>query len=94
MVLKSPKVGFQQPKYSLGIQCVHARRPQTDYEALLPLHKTSRFGDMLLNTAKVIFEAHRGRAIPLGNSGFLSLGHNARLTPYRGRNGLPLIGHE
>jgi hypothetical protein len=58
VVLKSPKVGFQQPKYSLGIQCVHARRPQTDYEALLPLHETSRFGDALLNTAKVIFEAH------------------------------------
>jgi hypothetical protein len=25
--LKSPKVRFQQPKYSLGIQCVHARCP-------------------------------------------------------------------
>jgi len=29
-----------------------------DNSALLPLHKTSRFGDVLLNTAKVIFEAH------------------------------------
>jgi hypothetical protein len=26
------------------------------------LHKTSRFGDVLLNTAKVIFEAHNQAA--------------------------------
>jgi hypothetical protein len=58
VVLKSPKVGFQQPKYSLGIQCVRADRPQTDYEALLPLYKTSRFSDALLNTAEVIFQTH------------------------------------
>jgi hypothetical protein len=56
-MLKSPKIGFQQPKYSL------------------------RFGDVLLNTAKVIFEAHRG---PRGgrnlvNLGYLTLG--ARLLP-------------
>jgi hypothetical protein len=24
----------------------------------MPLHKTSRFGDVLINTAKVIFETH------------------------------------
>jgi hypothetical protein len=29
------------------------------------LDKASRFGDVLLNTAKVIFEAHGGRTIPL-----------------------------
>jgi hypothetical protein len=29
------------------------------------LDKASRFGDVLLNTAKVIFEAHSGRTIPL-----------------------------
>jgi hypothetical protein len=38
--------------------CVHARRPQADYEALLPVHQVSRFGDVLINTAKVIFETH------------------------------------
>ena len=37
--LKASQVGFQQPKYSLGFPCVHARRPQADYEALLPLQK-------------------------------------------------------
>ena len=58
MFLKASQVGFQQPKYSLGFPCVHARRPQADYEALLSLHKTPRFGDVLLNTAKVIFETH------------------------------------
>jgi len=31
--------------------------PKPDYNALLLLHKTSRFDDVLLNTAKVIFEA-------------------------------------
>ena len=58
VLLKPPKVRFKQPKYSLGIQCVHARCSQPDYEALLPLHKTSRFGDVLLNTAKIIFDTH------------------------------------
>ncbi len=56
--LKASQIGFQQPKYSLGFPCVHARRPQADYEALLPLHKASRFGDVLISTAKVIFETH------------------------------------
>ena len=32
--------------------------PLADYETLLPLHHTSRFGNVFLNTAKVIFEAH------------------------------------
>jgi hypothetical protein len=56
--LKASQVGFHQPKYSLGFPCVHAPRPQADYEALLPLHHASRFGDVLLNTAKVVFETH------------------------------------
>jgi hypothetical protein len=56
--LKSPKVRFQKRKYFLSIPRIHARRPQTAYEALLLLHKTSRFGDVLLNSVKVIFEAH------------------------------------
>jgi len=42
----------------LGFPCVHAGRPQADYEALLPLQKASRFGDVLINTAKVILETH------------------------------------
>ena len=56
--LKASQVGFQQPKYSLGFRCVHARRPQADYKTLLPLQKASRFGDVLINTAKVILETH------------------------------------
>jgi hypothetical protein len=36
----------------------------------LPLHQTSRFGDVLLNTAKVIFQAHNRLRDPLGNGGF------------------------
>jgi hypothetical protein len=56
--LKSPKVRFQKRKYFLSVPCINARRPQTGYEALLLLHKASRFGDVTLNTVKVIFEAH------------------------------------
>jgi hypothetical protein len=55
--LQSPQIGFQQPKNPLGIPCARARTTQTDYETLLALHHASRFGDVLLNTAKVIFEA-------------------------------------
>jgi hypothetical protein len=39
----------------LGIPRAHARRPQPDYQTLLALHQASRFGDVLLNTAEVIF---------------------------------------
>ena len=42
----------------MSVPCINARRPQTGYEALLLLHKASRFGDVTLNTVKVIFEAH------------------------------------
>jgi hypothetical protein len=56
--LKSPKVRFQKRKYFLSVPCINARRPQTDYEALLLLHKASRFGEVTLNTVKGIFEAH------------------------------------
>jgi hypothetical protein len=65
MFFQSPQVGFQQPKYPLGIQCSHARTTQTHYETLLPVNHASRFGDVFFNTAKVVFETH----------GFLSLGH-------------------
>jgi hypothetical protein len=58
MLLQSPKVRFQQPKYPLGIPCADARRPQPDYQPFLPVHHAACFGDVLLNTAKVIFEAH------------------------------------
>jgi hypothetical protein len=68
--LKSPKVRFQQPKYPLRIQCALTRRPQPDYDAPLPLHKTSRFRNMLLNAANVIFQAHR-------RPHDLSLGHHS-----------------
>ena len=43
MFLKSPRVRFQQRKYFLSIPCIHARRSQTAYAALLLLHKASRF---------------------------------------------------
>jgi hypothetical protein len=43
----------------LGIPCCHAGCPQANYEPLLPLHHASRFGDVLLNTAEVVFETHR-----------------------------------
>jgi len=65
VLLQPPQIGFEQPKNPLGIPCARARTTQTDYETLLALHYASRFGDVLINTAKVIFEAH----------GFLSLGH-------------------
>jgi len=57
--LQSPQIGFQQPKNPLGIPCARARTTQTDYETLLALHHASRFGDVLINTAKVIFEVGR-----------------------------------
>ena len=96
MFLKSPKVGFQKRKYFLSIPCIHARRPQTGYEALLLLHKASRFGDVPLNTVKVIFEAHiAGRTTPW-HSGFEAecSSYAARLMPNRRRNRLLLLGHE
>jgi hypothetical protein len=59
--LKSLKVRFQKRKYFLSIPCI---------QALLLLHKASRFGDVPLNTVKVIFEAHiAGRTTPW-HSGF------------------------
>ena len=68
--VQSLKVRFQKRKYFLSIPCINARRPQTGYEALLLLHKASRFGDVPLNTVKVIFEAHiAGRTTPW-HSGF------------------------
>jgi hypothetical protein len=63
--LKSLKVRFQKRKYFLSIPGINARRPQTGYKTLLLLHKASRFGDVLVNTVKVIFEAHiAGRTTP------------------------------
>src|SRR5215831_11195141 len=65
MLLQSPQVGFQQPKYPLSVQCAHARRTQTDYETLLPVHHSLRIGDVFFNAAKVIFKAHNQAARPL-----------------------------
>jgi hypothetical protein len=55
VLLKSPQIGFQQPKHSLCIPGVNARHP---YKPLMPLLQASRFGDVFLNTAEVIFETH------------------------------------
>ena len=51
--LKSPEIRFQQPEYPLSIPCANARRPQANYQPLLPEHNASRFGDVLLNTVKL-----------------------------------------
>src|SRR5580704_7019050 len=74
--VQSLKVRFQKRKYFLSIPCIHARRPQTGYEALLLLHKASRFGDVLLNTVKVIFEAHSRPHDPLGIAAFELRAHH------------------
>jgi hypothetical protein len=94
--VQSLKVRFQKRKYFLSIPCINARRPQTGYESLLLLHKASRFGDVPLNTGKVIFEAHiAGRTTPW-HSGFepSCSSYGARLMPNRRRNRLLLLGHE
>ena len=56
--LQSPQIGFQQPKYSLGIPCADAGGLNTNYEALLSVHHATCFGDMFLDVTKVIFQAH------------------------------------
>ena len=61
MFLQSLKLCFQKQQYFLGVPCLHATRPQPRYKTLLLLHKASRFGDVLLDTVKIIFEAHRPR---------------------------------
>ena len=66
MFLQSLKVCFQKQQYFLGVPCLHATRPQPRYKTLLLLHKASRFGDVLLNTVKVIFEAHSRPHDPVG----------------------------
>jgi hypothetical protein len=58
-MFESFQIGFQQPKYSLGIQCVHACRSQADYQAFLPLHHEARFGNVSFNTAEVVLEIHK-----------------------------------
>jgi hypothetical protein len=75
----------------LSIPCIHAPSPQTRYETLLLLHKASRFGDVLVNTVKVIFEAHSSPH----SSGFEPRPPiRCLLMPHRGRNRLLLLGHE
>jgi hypothetical protein len=59
------------------------------------LHKTSRFSDVLLNTAKVIFEAHsmpRDTRWAIAASFKPTAPYGARLTPNGGRNEIPLLG--
>src|SRR4029077_21186579 len=41
-----------------GIQCAHPRGTKTDYENTLPAHHAARFGDVFLNTAKIMFIVH------------------------------------
>ena len=52
------QIGFQQPKYSLGIQCVHTRRSQADYKAFLPVNQAARFHNESFNAAEVVLETH------------------------------------
>jgi hypothetical protein len=42
----------------LGIPCADARCLEADYQPFLPLHHATCLDDMLINTAKVIFETH------------------------------------
>ena len=58
VIFHTPQIGFKEPKYSVGIQCVYARRSQADYKALLPLHEAARFGNVSLYTPKVVLELH------------------------------------
>jgi hypothetical protein len=55
----------EEPLEPIGCQrriarraCTHARSTQTNYETLLPVHHAPRVDDVLLNTAKVIFQTH------------------------------------
>ena len=50
--IPAAKVSFGHPTRA------HARTKQTDYEPLLPVHHASRIGNVFLNTAKVVFQAH------------------------------------
>ena len=50
----------------MGIPCADARSTQTDYETLLPVDHAARFGEVLLNTAKVILVTHRKLTPPAG----------------------------
>jgi hypothetical protein len=58
VVLQTPQIGFQQPKYPLRVPCAGAGRLNTNYETLLPVHHTTCLDDVFLDAAKVIFQAH------------------------------------
>jgi hypothetical protein len=55
---QSPQIGFQQPEYSLSFPCADPGGLNTNYEALLPVHQATCFGDMFLDATKVLFHAH------------------------------------
>jgi hypothetical protein len=59
VIFKSVEIGFQQPKYSLGIQRAHARRSQADYKAFLPVYQVAGFGKVSFDTAEVVLEIHK-----------------------------------
>ena len=59
MIFHTPQIGFKEPKYSLGIQCVYARRSQADYTTILPAHHAVRLGNVSLDTPKVVLEIHQ-----------------------------------
>jgi hypothetical protein len=56
--LKAPQVSLEQVKRSFGIPRVHARSPQTDYEAFLLVYDAPPFGHEFLSAAKIIFGIH------------------------------------
>jgi hypothetical protein len=59
VIFKSFDIGFQQPKYSLGIQRAHARRSQADYKAFLPVYQAAGFGKASFDTAEVVLEIQK-----------------------------------
>jgi hypothetical protein len=56
--LKAPQVSLEQVKRSLGIPCIDARSPQTDYATFLLLYDAPPLGDEFLGAAKIIFGIH------------------------------------
>jgi hypothetical protein len=58
MIFEAFQIRFQQPKYPLGMQCVHSGSSHPDYEPLLPAHQATRFGNMRINAAEVVLERH------------------------------------
>jgi hypothetical protein len=67
--LKLVQVRLEQVKRSLGIPCIDARSPQTDYAAFLLLYDAPPLGDELLGAAKIAFGIHLSKQRARGDTG-------------------------